>query len=177
MITVTTACEEPDSKPAHHWGAVHAALAEAAANNHVCVIGGKRLEQPTKLARIVLSVAVDLDGDLEAVIPCVLVSRLDGGADADVVGKAHDECSGALRLAPRAVRRPVVDDENLEPGVKSTDLLDDAADRRGLVQGGNDRQPTHGYDPLVMGCGSSRRAPSQGSRVYSPLSLDLLSAL
>ena len=63
-----------------------------------------------------LAVAVDLDGDVEAVVARVLVAGLDCPADADVVRKARDESAGALGLGLGAVRRPIVDDEDLEAG-------------------------------------------------------------
>ena len=106
MITVTMPCEEPASQPAHEWGAVQAFFTEAGADNHVCIIGGKRFEQPTKLARIVLAVAVDLDGHLEAVVPCVLVSRLDRRPDSDVV---REVARLVLRRAQPRFRVPSVD--------------------------------------------------------------------
>ena len=99
-----------------------------------------------------LPVAVDLDCDLEAVVACVLVAGLDGAADADVVGKACDQCAGALGLRLGAVSRPVVDDEDLEAWIDGPDLLDHACDRLRLVQSGDDGHATHGHEPVVAGC-------------------------
>ena len=52
-----------------------------------------------------LPVAVDLDGELEALIAGVLVSRLDGAADADGVRKTYNERPCALGLDLGPVRR------------------------------------------------------------------------
>ena len=63
-----------------------------------------RLEHPADLGRVVLPVAVDLDGDLEAVVERVLVAGLDGPADPDVERQVYNGNSG--RRSNARGRRP-----------------------------------------------------------------------
>jgi len=141
-----------DPEPTAEGSSVATGPEETTADDHVRPIGGDRLEQTGQLARVVLPISVDLDGDVEAVVARVLVAGLDCPADADVVRKARDESACALSLGLGTVRRPVVDDEDLEPWIDGTDLADHAGDRRRLVQSGDDGHATHGHEPIVTGC-------------------------
>ena len=71
-------------------------------------------EQLVDVARVVLAVAVDLDGDVVAVLERVLVARLHRAADAEVERHPHDACAGGARGPRRVVGRAVVDDQHVE---------------------------------------------------------------
>ena len=133
--------------------------------------------KPGQLRGVVLPVAVDLDRDLEAVVSRVLVAGLDRAADADVVGQTRDERPRPLGLGLGAVGRPVVDDEDLEARVHGADLFDHTRDRRRLVQGGHNGDPTHGHSPVVMGCRLGLGDGPHKIRILRGSELDLLSGL
>ena len=169
--------QEPDPEPACERSAVQARSQEAAADDHVCAIGGDRLQQAGQLARVVLPVAVDLDRHLEAMVARILVPRLNGAADADVVGKSRDQRSGALGL--RLV--PSVDPSSTtrisKPGSTARISSTTRATVSLLVQGRDDRNTTHGHDPIVVG---GRKVLGDGphrSEILRGPNLGLLSGL
>ena len=86
-------------------------------------------EQLRDLGGVVLAVAVEADRELVAVLERVPEAGLHGAADAEVEREAEHD--GAPRLCDRrrAVRRAVVDDDDVEAGIEGPDLVDDAADR------------------------------------------------
>ena len=59
-------------------------FAKTCANHHVGLAVDNRVDDFAHLTRRVLSVGVDLDSDVVAVIPRVLVSRLYGAADTKI---------------------------------------------------------------------------------------------
>ena len=77
------------------------------------------VQQVGDVARVVLAVAVDLHGDVVAVLERVLVARLDRAADAEVERMADDARAGGARAVGRVVRRAVVDHEHVEVGVRA----------------------------------------------------------
>ena len=88
----------------------------------------QRLENRVQLARIVLSVAVDLHGDVEAVGERVAVAGLNGAPDAEVERKAKKPGAGGLGDFPGPVVGSVVDYQDLEAGVDASNLLDHPPD-------------------------------------------------
>ena len=67
------------------------------ADDHVGLAGEERLEDPAELARVVLAVPVDLDGDVEAVGQRVAEARLHRAADPEVERQSQEQRSGGLR--------------------------------------------------------------------------------
>ena len=65
-------------------------------------------------ARVVLAVAVDLDGDVVAALGGVHVARLHGAADAEVVRVAEHLRAGRAGAVGRVVGGAVVDDDDVE---------------------------------------------------------------
>ena len=88
-----------------------------------------------------LAVAVDLHGDVEAVGERVAEAGLHRSADPEV--EREPEEPGAGRLGDRSgpVVRAVVHDDDLEVRIRGADLLDHPADRGGLVERRDDRDP------------------------------------
>ena len=84
--------------------------------------------------RVVLPVAVDLHGNVEATLKRVEVARLHRAADPEVERKSQHLGSGFEGPLRRLVRRAVVDDHHLEVWVEASDLGDDRRDRLGLVE-------------------------------------------
>ena len=82
--------EDVDADAPQAGPAVPAARREARAHHDVRATLEQRLEQTRDLARVVLPVSVDLDGNLEPVLEGVLVPGLDRSADPDIEGKVHD---------------------------------------------------------------------------------------
>ena len=85
----------------------------------------------------VLAVAVHLDRDVEAFRQRVAKPGLDGAADAEVIGKPHDERSGRLAFGRGAVRGAVVHHEHRRTRQHAQRSTDDLADRGRLVHGGD----------------------------------------
>jgi hypothetical protein len=112
---------------------------EAGADDEVCVTGEKRREDHAQLPGVVLTVAVDLNGDVEAVGERVAVAGLHGAADAEVEREPQHSRAGCLGERAGAIGRAVVHDEHLESEIDALDLLDDAPDCRRLVQSRHDR--------------------------------------
>ena len=79
--------------------------------------------------RVVLAVAVDLHGELVAVLERVAEAGLDGAADAEVERQAEDVRARRGGDRGGAVGRAVVDDDDLEARVEGADLVDHAAPR------------------------------------------------
>ena len=133
MSSVTTPARSRIPSRRAEWRPVAALTAETAADDHVRLVRGDRLEQAGEVARVVLPVAVDLDGDLEAVVARVLVAGLDGAADAEVVRKASRR---ARRPARASAAVPSVEPSSMtrisKPGIDGADLRDHAGDRRRL---------------------------------------------
>ena len=90
-----------------------------------------------------LSVAVDLDGDVEVVVPRVLVSSLDGTTDSKVERKAQD-FSPVLGGHDRgAIGGAVVNHDHVQLRVGCANLCDHGADRVLLVQSRDDYDLPH----------------------------------
>jgi glycosyltransferase involved in cell wall biosynthesis len=121
---------------------------EARSDDDVCLAGNQRLEDQVQLAGIVLSVPVDLDGDVETVGKRVAVAGLDRAADSEVERKPEKPSAGGLGDLAGSIVGPVVHHENLETGVDVSDLLDDAPDRFCLVERRNDRDPPSREEPV-----------------------------
>ncbi len=117
-----------------------AARGEARADDQVGPALEDRLEHLADLARIVLSVAVDLDRELEAVLERVLVARLHGAADADVEGQIQKTGAGACRNGSGLVAGGVVHDHDVQLGLGRADLFDHSLDAGLLVVGRDDRE-------------------------------------
>ena len=96
------------------------------------------VEQLGDVAGVVLAVAVDLNGDLVAVLVRVDVAGLHRAADAEVERQPQHRAPRPRRALRGAVRRAVVDDEHVELGRPLVDLGDRRGDGFGLVEGGDD---------------------------------------
>src|SRR5207253_4753867 len=128
---------QPDSHAAREGRLVAGAAREARADAEVGLPRHNRSENCGQLGRVVLPVAVDLYRDVVAVLEGVAIAGLDGAADTEVEGEAK-HMSAAIRGDPgSAVRRAVVDDDDVEAGVESPQLVDHAPDRLFLVQRGH----------------------------------------
>ena len=96
-----------------------------------------------------LRIAVNLDRELEAALAGVLDACLDGSTDAEVVWQPNDVGARGGGDLCSLIVRAVVDDDYREPGICGADLGDHAGDRRLLVQGGHDRDPTQRRHPGI----------------------------
>ena len=88
-----------------------------------------------------LAVAVDLHGDVEAVRERVAEAGLHGAADPQVEGEDQEPGPGGFGDRPGPVVGAVVHDDDLEARIRCADLLDHPADRGGLVERRDDRDP------------------------------------
>ena len=131
--------------------AVAAALGEARAYDHVRAVVQDRLQEPSDLARIVLPVAVDLDREVEVVLQRVLVSGLHRAPDAEIEREPEDDRARLLGRLGGAVGRAVVDDDDLEVRVRSSDLADHGRNRVLLVVRRNDHDPAHRRRDVLSG--------------------------
>ena len=91
-----------------------------------------------------LTIAVNLHRDVEAVRGRVLKACLDRAADSDVEREPHDGRACACGHLGGPVDGAVVDDHDREPGVRGTDFADDGRKRGLLVERGHDRDAAHG---------------------------------
>ena len=132
--------EDVDADAPQAGPAVPAARREARADHEVRATLEQRLEQTRDLARIVLPVSVDLDGNLEPVLEGVLVPGLNRSADSDIEGKVHDGNPGRQSNLRRRVGRGVVHHDDLELGLGVPNLLEHRPDRVALVVSRDDRE-------------------------------------
>jgi hypothetical protein len=113
---------------------VLATLGEARPDRDVRLPREHRLDEAGDLARVVLAVAVEPDGELEAVRERVLEARLHGAPDAEVERQTDDVRARRLGRRPRAVGGAVVDDHHLHPRVHGAQLLEHGGYRASLVE-------------------------------------------
>ena len=97
-----------------------------------------------------LSVPVQPDGRVVALLEREAKSRLHGATDADVEGQAEDDRPLPRCDLGRLVRGGVVHDHDVDLPVERADLVHDAPDRPGLVEGGHDRDdPAEDHEPIL----------------------------
>ena len=92
-----------------------------------------------------LAVGIDLDGDVVAVVPRVLVARLHGTADAEVEGQLQHDRAGLAGHLRGGVARAVVHDGDVNVGPLALDRADHIAHGARLVEGGDDREAALGH--------------------------------
>ena len=165
--------EQPDPDAPRPRRAVAAFLGgEARADGDVGLAAQHGLEDPRELRRIVLPVAVDADGEVEAVLEGEAEARLHGAADAEVERQPEDDRALRRRDLGRAVDGAVVDDDDDEPGIERAQLVDHARHRQLLVQRGDDRDAAQLREPgerrgrsgacsTVSGTGGHRHADTE----------------
>ena len=93
-----------------------------------------------------LAVGIDLDGDVVAVVPGVLVARLYGSADAEVEGQLQHDRAGLAGHLRGGVARAVVDHSDVDVGALALDRTDHISHRAGLVERGDDREAALRHD-------------------------------
>jgi hypothetical protein len=86
----------------------------------------------------VLAVAVDLNRDIESARTRVLVARLYGPSDPDVVREPNDLRPLSAGDRSSGIGRAVVDDDDLDLGVGDANLVDHGGDAIPLVIGRHD---------------------------------------
>src|SRR6185503_6987853 len=74
------------------------------------------LDQLIELVDVVLAIAIDLDGELVAVLEGVAVAGLHGSTDAEVEREPQDGRARSGGALPGLVRRAVIDHDDVEPG-------------------------------------------------------------
>ena len=149
--------EQPDPEPARERRLVAAAAREARPDAQVGLAGYDRRENRRQLRRVVLSVAVDLDRDVVAVLECEAIARLHRAADTEVEGEAKHVGTAIGSDTRGAVRGAVVDHDDVEARIERAELVDHAADGLFLVQCRNDRDPPQLGDLLEHGVVRGRR--------------------
>ena len=99
----------------------------------------RRCEQVVDVARVVLPVAVDLHGDLVAVLARVEIAALHGPADAEVERQAqHGGAGRASARAAVASVEPSSTTRTSKPGAQRRISAIVCGDRLSLVVGGDD---------------------------------------
>jgi len=110
---------------------------------------------------VVLPVAVEPDREVVAVLERVPEPGLHRGADPEVERQTNDGRASGGRAGSRGVGGPVVDDDDVDPGVERVDPVDDGRDGSLLVEGGDDRDdPRH----TLTAVSSSRRRSTWRAR-------------
>ena len=146
--------EDQVAEPAPDRDLVARVLEEAAAADHVgLAVRAQRSEHVLEVLGLVLTVAVDLGGDVVAVSERVLEAGLHRPPDPEVEGVADDRRVCGLGLGRGVVGRAVVDDQDVEARRGALDVAHDLGDHSALVIGGNDRQLAQ----LIGGCGAHER--------------------
>ena len=82
--------EKPDPEAARQLRPVDTRSRESRADHNVRETVEDGAEDRRQLTGVVLAVAIDLDGDIEVVLVCVLVTGLDRAADAEIERKPND---------------------------------------------------------------------------------------
>ena len=103
------------------------------------------------LARVVLSVAVDLNRNVVTVLEGVAVTGLDSSADPDVEGQPDDGRASTMGDRRGGVTRTVIDDQHREAGIRGADLLNHVGDGMRLVEGGDNRNAANGIESRIRG--------------------------
>src|SRR5207247_2895294 len=91
---------------------------EPRADNDVRLVPVDHLEQPRELGGIVLTVAVEADGELVAVLQRELEAGLNGRPNAEVEGQPDDERTRREGSLSGPVGRAVVEHDDVEPRVE-----------------------------------------------------------
>ena len=111
--------EEDDPDPTRQRRPVRrVVVCEARARDDVRLARLQRGEQLAQLARIVLAVAVEAHRHVVTALEREAKAGLHRGADAQVVRQLHDRRACGSGHCCRAVCRSVVDDDDVEPGVR-----------------------------------------------------------
>src|SRR5262249_5298305 len=95
--------EQPDAEQPCHWWLVLALTKEPASYDEVGFALDDRSQDLGDLVGIVLSIAVDLNSDVEVMLARVLKPGLDGTADPDVVGQPDNTRPGLAGDLSRTV--------------------------------------------------------------------------
>lgn len=132
--------ENRDSCATRRRRAVVAPLDETRPDDHVAVAFLEAGQQRQDLIGRVLSIAVELHGDVMAVALCEQEAALDRSADAEVEREVEEQRAGAPGDCSRLVRRAVVDDQNIRRGVAVAKAADHRGEIRFLVVRGNDEE-------------------------------------
>ena len=150
--------EDADADAPRRGGLVSLAggIEKARPRDHVQLrIGVQALEQVVHVARIVLSVAVDLHRHVVAALARVDVAALHGPPDAQVEGHAQHGGARPHGALGGGVARAVVDHHHVEVRRPAVDRLDRRGDRAYLVVRWNDGEIA-AHDGLVW-----RAAPAR----------------
>ena len=124
----TSSREEADADPARDGRAIAAAPpGKREPTTMSASPASERRDDCGELLRVVLPVAVDADGEVEAVLERVAEAGLHGAADAEVERQAGARARRRPRDAPRSVRASRRRHDDLERRVEGADLVDDAA--------------------------------------------------
>jgi len=132
--------ENGDARASRRGRVIGAALDETRADHHVAVATLEAREQRRDLVRRVLSIAVELDGDVVTVALCVQESRLHRSTDPEIEREVDEQRAGATRDAGGVVGRAVVDDDDIRGGIAFANAADHRREGRFLVVRGNDEE-------------------------------------
>lgn len=108
--------------------------------HHIRLSLEKRGNEPRYLSGIMLSIGVDLDGDLMPHLLGKDIPRLHCPADAQVVGQVDDIGACPLRYDGGGIGRAIVDDYYISKGGAVSYFGNDLADAFFLIIGGDDDQ-------------------------------------
>jgi glycosyltransferase involved in cell wall biosynthesis len=144
--------EHAHPEPTETRGAVAPDAGEARADDDIRLPRDQWLENRAQLTWIVLSVTVDLHGDVVPVAERVAVAGLNRSADAEVERQSDESGTHGLGDLRGAVVGTVVDNEDVERWIDRSDLSNDAANGLGLVESRDDRDsPLSGEPALEWG--------------------------
>ena len=132
--------EHRDSRATRRGRAVVAPFDETRPDDHVAIAFLEAGQQRRDVIRRVLSVAVELHGDVMAVALRKQEAALHGSADAEVEGKIEQPRSGVPGDRSRIVRRAVVDDQDIRRRIAVPKAADHRGEVRFLVVRGNDEE-------------------------------------
>jgi hypothetical protein len=158
--------EQPRAEAAHDRLVIMPGLEKARADDEVAIAAGEVIDEFDDFGRAVLSVAVDLDGDVVAVQCGVAVAGLHRAANAEVEGQRDDD-GGRGDAFGGVVGRAIIDDEDVVAGQSAGEAVDESVDRSALIERGNDREAAkfgggcgHGTAGVNAMAGAERTQPA-----------------
>jgi len=116
-----------------------------------------------------LTVAIELHGDIVAIVMGISQNALNRPANAEIEGKGQDSLTGVVELVGCGISGGIIDDENLHARSMLFQIGNDRSNTAGLVEGRNKgyclRHCASYQNPIAPGTGPGGCKPSLVLRI------------
>lgn len=142
--------QKRDAQPAARAALVGTPSDEPRANHHIGVSSRDPFDELEDLVRGMLTVSVELQGCVISTVTRVEKAGLNGSSDPEVEGEVEHQGAALARDARRRVRRPVVDDDDIDLWSFALERADDSGDVRLFVERRDDGEDSQSlFSPSV----------------------------